>query len=228
MLDDKKIAFITCVNSDWWYSECLLYLKHLKIPENMTAEYIDVRNAASMTAGYNRAMKNSNAKYKIYLHQDTLVVNRNLIGDLLKIFRADDKIGVIGMIGCMNLPKSGVWWDGMRTYGRVLHACEPESVVDSHCDEPEGDYQEVEAVDGLFLATQYDLKWREDLFDGWHMYDASICKEMSRAGYKIAIPNQEKDFWCIHCPKEKPLDPKYRRYQKIFVREYGNELNPEV
>lgn len=228
MLDDKKIAFITCVNSDWWYSECLLYLKHLKIPENMTAEYIDVRNAASMTAGYNRAMKNSNAKYKIYLHQDTLVVNRNLIGDLLKIFRADEKIGVIGMIGCMNLPKSGVWWDGMRTYGRVLHACEPESVVDSHCDEPEGDYQEVEAVDGLFLATQYDLEWREDLFDGWHMYDASICKEMSRAGYKIAIPNQEKDFWCIHCPKEKPLDPKYRRYQKIFVREYGSELNPEV
>ena len=228
MLNDKKIAFITCVNSDWWYSECLLYLKHLKIPENMTAEFIDVRNAASMASGYNRAMKNSDAKYKIYLHQDTLVVNKNLIADLLKIFNSDKKIGVIGMIGCMNLPSTGVWWDGMRIYGRVLHACEPESVVDSHCDEPEGDYQEVESVDGFFLATQYDLNWREDLFDGWHLYDTSLCKEMSRAGYKVAIPNQEKDFWCIHCPKEKPLDPKYRRYQKIFLKEYGAELNPEV
>jgi len=228
MLNDKKIAFITCVNSDWWYSECLLYLKHLKIPENMTAEFIDVRNAASMASGYNRAMKNSDAKYKIYLHQDTLVVNKNLIADLLKIFNSDKKIGVIGMIGCMNLPSTGVWWDGMRIYGRVLHACEPESVVDSHCDEPEGDYQEVESVDGFFLATQYDLNWREDLFDGWHLYDTSLCKEMSRAGYKVAIPNQEKDFWCIHCPKEKPLDPKYRRYQKIFLREYGAELNPEI
>jgi len=228
MLNDKKIAFITCVNSDWWYSECLLYLKHLKIPENMTAEFIDVRNAASMASGYNRAMKNSDAKYKIYLHQDTLVVNNNLIADLLKIFNSDKKIGVIGMIGCMNLPSTGVWWDGMRIYGRVLHACEPESVVDSHCDEPEGDYQEVESVDGFFLATQYDLNWREDLFDGWHLYDTSLCKEMSRAGYKVAIPNQEKDFWCIHCPKEKPLDPKYRRYQKIFLKEYGAELNPEI
>lgn len=228
MLNDKKIAFITCVNSDWWYSECLLYLKHLKIPENMTAEFIDVRNAASMASGYNRAMKNSDAKYKIYLHQDTLVVNKNLIADLLKIFNSDKKIGVIGMIGCMNLPSTGVWWDGMRIYGRVLHACEPESVVDSHCDEPEGDYQEVESVDGFFLATQYDLNWREDLFDGWHLYDTSLCKEMSRAGYKVAIPNQEKDFWCIHCPKEKPLDPKYRRYQKIFLKEYGAELNPEI
>ena len=228
MLNDNKIAFITCVNSDWWYSECLLYLKHLKIPENMTAEFIDVRNAASMASGYNRAMKNSDAKYKIYLHQDTLVVNKNLIADLLKIFNSDKKIGVIGMIGCVNLPSTGVWWDGMRIYGRVLHACEPESVVDSHCDEPDGDFQEVESVDGFFLATQYDLNWRDDLFDGWHLYDTSLCKEMSRAGYKVAIPNQEKDFWCIHCPKEKPLDPKYRRYQKIFLKEYGAELNPEI
>ena len=226
-LDDKKIAFITCVNSDFWYSECLLYLKHLKIPENMTAEFIDIRNAASMTAGYNRAMKNSNAKYKIYLHQDTFVVNKNLIADLLKIF-ADKSIGAVGVIGCMNLPATGVWWDGMRTYGRVLHACEPESVVDSHCDEPEGDFQVVESVDGLFIATQYDLNWREDLFDGWHLYDTSLCKEMSRVGYKIVIPNQKNDFWCIHCPKEKPLDPKYRRYQRIFLQEYGAELNPEV
>ena len=49
MLDEKKVAFITCVNSDWWYNECRLYLEHLKIPEGMTAEFIDVRGAKSMT-----------------------------------------------------------------------------------------------------------------------------------------------------------------------------------
>ena len=62
MLNEKKVAFITCVNSDYWYSECLLYLKHLKIPEGMTAEFIDVHAAESMTSGYNRAMKSSDAK----------------------------------------------------------------------------------------------------------------------------------------------------------------------
>ena len=227
MADEKKVAFITCVNSDYWYSECLLYLKHLKIPEGMTAEIIPIFGATSMTSGYNEAMKKSDAKYKIYLHQDTFVVNKNLISDLLKIF-SDKTVGVVGMIGCLNLPKTGVWWDGMITFGRVLHACEPESVVDSECREPEGDFQEVESVDVLFLATQYDLTWREDLFDGWHLYDTSLCKEMQRAGYKVVVPNQSKDFWCIHCPKEKSLDPKYRKYQKIFLREYGAELHPEV
>ena len=30
---------------------------------------------------------------------------------------------------------------------------------------------EVEGVDGLLMATQYDIPWREDLFDGWDFYD---------------------------------------------------------
>jgi len=226
-MNKNKIAFITCVNNDYWYGECLLYLKHLKLPAGMTAEFIDVRGAKSMAAGYNEGMRRTCAKYKVYLHQDTLIVNKNLASDLLKIF-ADESIGAVGVIGCVNLPKTGVWWDGLRTFGRVLHACEPESVVDSHCAEPIGDYQVVESVDGLFIATQYDLNWREDLFDGWHLYDTSLCKEMQRAGYKVVVPNQSQDFWCMHCPKEKPLSADYHKYQKIFLREYGDELNPEV
>ena len=94
--------------------------------------------------------------------------------------------------------------------------------------EPAGPYQEVEAVDGLFLATQYDIPWREDLFTGWHLYDTSMCKEMQRRGRRVVVPNQSEDFWCIHCPKEKPLAREYKGYQKVFLREYGQELHPEV
>lgn len=225
--DSKKICFITCVNDDDWYDEALLYMKSLNMPEDFSAEYVAVRGASSMTSGYNEGMSRSDAKYKVYLHQDTLVVNKNLVADLISIF-ADKTIGAVGVIGCRSLPKSGVWWDGLRTYGRVLHACEPESVVDSHCMEPDGEYMEVEAVDGLFIATQYDVKWRDDLFTGWHLYDTSQCKEFQRRGFRVVVPNQAKDFWCIHCPKEKPLAHEYKGFQKTFVREYGRELNPEV
>ncbi len=223
----RRICFITCVNDEDWYSECLLYLRHLNIPEGMEAEFLPVRDASSMCEGYNRAMRSSSAKYKVYLHQDTLVVNKNLVRDLLELF-SDETIGLVGVIGCRSLPRSGVWWDGLRTYGRVLHACEPESVVDSQCRQPEGAYMELEAVDGLFLATQYDIPWREDLFTGWHLYDTSACMEMRRRGYRVVVPNQREDFWCIHCPKEKPLAREYKEYQKIFIGEYGNELHPEV
>ncbi len=226
-MDEKKVAFISCVNNDDWYSECELYLDSLNIPAGISVEALPIYNAPSMCAGYNEAMGKTDAKYKVYIHQDTLIVNKNLIHDIIGIFE-DKSIGLIGVIGCKNLPKSGVWWDGLRTYGRVLHACEPESVVDSRCKEPDGEYEEVEAVDGLFLATQYDIPWRDDLFNGWHLYDTSECMEMKRRGFKVVVPNQKKMFWCVHCPEEKPLATEYKGYQRIFIEEYGNELNPEV
>ena len=136
-LDRNKVAFITCVNDDDMYSECLLYLKSLHIPDGITVEYIPIYNAHSMCAGYNEGAQQTSAYYKIYLHQDVLIVNKNIIADLLAIFE-DKTVGLVGMIGCRSLPRSGVWWDGLRTYGRVLHHCEPESVVDSHCMEPDG------------------------------------------------------------------------------------------
>ena len=222
-----KICFITCVNDEDWYSECLLYLQHLEMPEGIQAEYLPIRGAKSMCAGYNEGLRRSDAKYKVYLHQDTLVVNKQLVRDLKALF-ADESIGAVGVIGCRNLPRSGIWWDGMRTYGRVLHACEPESVVDSVGMQPEGAYMEVEAVDGLFIAMQYDIPWREELFTGWHLYDTSICKEVQRSGKRVVVPNQTEEFWCIHCPKEKPLASDYRGYQKTFLKEYGAELHPEV
>ena len=225
--DENKICFITCVNDEEWYSECLLYLKHLDIPDGMQAEYIGIRGAASMAAGYNQAMQQSDAKYKVYLHQDTLLVKKDFVSGIKNIFQ-DESIGAIGVIGCKNLPASGIWWDGMRTFGRVLHACEAESIVDSELQEPRGEYTPVEAVDGLLIAIQYDIPWREDLFTGWHLYDTSQCKEFARRGYRVVVPNQTDGFWCIHCPKEKPLAPEYKGYQKAFLDEYGDELQPEV
>ena len=227
MKNKKEICFITCVNDEAWYAESLLYLKHLQLPAGFSAEYRAVRGASSMAAGYNQAMRQSAAKYKVYLHQDTLIVHKNLAADLLALF-TDPSIGIVGVIGCRALPKSGIWWDGRRTYGRVLHACEAESVVDSELQEPHGPYVPVEAADGLFLATQYDIPWREDLFTGFHLYDTSQCLEFKRQGYQVVLPNQTSGFWCIHCPVGKSLDPKYKGYQKIFLEEYGGELSPEV
>ena len=227
MADDSKIAFITCTNNEEWYDECLLYLKSLEIPEHMTAEFLPIRGAASMAAGYNQGMKATDAKYKVYLHQDVLLVKNDFVRKVLDIFK-DPSIGAIGMIGCRSLPATGVWWDGMRRYGRVLHACEPESIVDSECMEPEGKYIDVEAVDGLLIATQYDVRWRDDLFTGWHFYDTSECMEMKRHGWRVVVPNQADDYWCVHCPVEKPLAPEYKVYQRIFLKEYGHELAPEI
>lgn len=226
MPEGTKIAFISCVNDEEQYQEAQLYLSQLRLPSNVEAEVIGIREADSMCQGYNLGAKETEAKYKVYLHQDVLIVNKNFIYDLLKIFQ-DSSVGAVGMIGARKLPASGVWWDAMRTYGKVLHACIPECSVISKCMEPPEPWIEVEGVDGLLVATQVDLPWREDLFGGFHFYEISMCKEMQRQGYKVVVPHQKR-FWCIHMPHEKPLDPSYKIYQQKFLQEYGDELEPEI
>ena len=91
---DRKFAFISCVNQNAMYEESLRYARALRVPEGYETEFIAVRGASSMTGGYNEAMLRTNARYKIYLHQDVFLVNRDLLFELLSLFQANPRIGL--------------------------------------------------------------------------------------------------------------------------------------
>lgn len=97
-MNDKKICFILCVNNDMYLDECVYYINKLEIPTEYEIDIITVRDADSMTSGYNAAMQTSDAKYKIYIHQDVFLIKKDMIYDILRIFE-DNNIGMIGMIG---------------------------------------------------------------------------------------------------------------------------------
>lgn len=63
-----------------------------------------------------------------------------------------------------------------------------------------GEYQEVQVLDGVFLATSKDIDWREDLFNNWHYYDIAQSFEFQRQGYKVVIPKQRMP-WVLHNDK---------------------------
>ena len=222
-MDENKICFITCVNDEAMYEESLLYVRRLIVPEHMEVEFLPIRNAVSMAAGYNLAMKKSDAKYKVYLHQDVLLLHQDFLVDIVNLFQENESVGMLGVIGCQKLPASGVWWGADRLYGRVLHAPEPESISPAICMDIEGEFCRADVVDGLLLVTQYDILWREDLFDGWHFYDASQCFEFRRQGYEVIIPRQIED-WCMHLVKQKPLGLVYAKYCDVFLKEYRADM----
>ena len=88
----NKVAFITCVKDENVYKTCLEYIEKLIIPSGFSTETIPVYQAVSMTSGYNKAMKQSKAKYKVYLQQDASIMNRNFISDVVDIFRMSLKL----------------------------------------------------------------------------------------------------------------------------------------
>lgn len=216
-MNAQKIAFIICVNNDILFQECVLYLNQLEIPEGMEAEIVEIRQAESMAAGYNEGMESSDAKYKVYLHQDVYIVNTRFIYDILSIFRAREQIGMIGLVGSPKLPVDAVMWHGPR----VRDGNKTEMWEHYRYQLSDGVWN-VQAVDGLLIATQYDLPWRSDIMDGWDFYDISQSFEMQRAGYRVVVPIQNF-CWYIH--DEKPCLNlwNYDKYRKRFLNEYKPE-----
>lgn len=219
MADKSKICFIICSNDELQLQECMLYLNLLHVPEGYQTDVVVVTEAVSMTAGYNEAMQMSNAKYKIYLHQDTFIVEPLFLDHLLKIFCKDRKIGMIGMIGAEKLSKDGVMWHEPRCGGFYRL----EEMIKSGLDKDnlvriKRGHKEVEVIDGFLMATQYDLMWREDIFRGFDFYDVSQCMEFRRAGYKIVVPAQKTD-WVIHACGV-PSFWNYNAERKALLKEY--------
>lgn len=216
--DEKRICFITCVNDERKYEMCLARLKQLLLPENMQAEYIAVRQAKSMCAGYQQAMLMSNAKYKVYLHQDVLILDDSFVLRLLELFTNNKLCGIAGVVGSSNIPKEAVWWQG-RMIGAIVDDWNGE-MKDRRYNEA-GHACPVMALDGLLLATQYDVPWRTDIFDGWHFYDVSACMEFKRMGYWAATIGQPETS-CAHICGRASLNG-YNYYRAQFIREYDGE-----
>lgn len=221
-VDDKKIAVIFCTNDERYEQECLKYIKSLNVPEGMKLEIIPVWNAKGMAAGYNEAMKRSNARYKLYIHHDTFVIKKDMLDILINIFKGNEDVGMLGIFGAVTLPESALWYQSDYKDSRlalyqdaVLTMLKPGTQEISEC------ISDALAIDGVFIATSRDLSWREDIFDGWHYYDISEVNEFRKAGYRTCLINDEKP-WVMHetTMRKDPKDS-YGKYREIYKREYN-------
>lgn len=218
-MNPRKLAAICCTNDEAAYRECQRYLKALRLPAGFELEFVPVTGASGLAAGYNEGMRRTDARYKVYLHQDALIVHPDFLLEVVRLFQAEPSIGIVGLVGARRLPKSGVWWDTEDKVGKVFHTNSGRmDLLDLGAGETP--WTEVEAVDGIVMATQYDLPWREDLFPAWDFYDISQCKEFALAGYKIAVPYQEAP-WCVHDCGRTEIGPAYAESLRTYLAHYG-------
>ncbi len=192
----QEFCFIICTNNVVYAQECIHYINHLHVPDGIQVNVLTVEEAKSLTSAYNEAMQCSQAKYKVYLHHDTFIINRDFISDCLRIFRMDPQIGMIGNIGVKKMPSTGVMWDADR-FGMLYEQHIYETELLSNMFSEKLSYMEVDAIDGFLMVTQYDIPWREDLFCKWDFYDCSQSMEFRRKGYRVVVPWMNGP-WCVH------------------------------
>ena len=217
-MDAKRIEFIVCSNNERALQECAFYIGKLNVPDGYEIGLLSILDGKSITSAYNEAMMASNAKYKVYLHQDVFIFNQNFIRDILEIFGSDETIGMIGVLGGVDLPINGVFfsaWNIGRTKANNIFRSYDLNM------NPSARYVPVQAIDGMIMITQYDIPWREDLFTGWDFYDASQSFEFYRHGYQVVVPYQ-KEAWCMHDLGHVNLK-NYDFFREIFLKEYLTE-----
>lgn len=195
------------------------FLNLLHVPAGYSVDKKVLQGNFSMAQGYNFAMRNSTAKYKIYLSEYLEIVNRNFLKDILSLFENHPELGMLGVLGAKKLPLNGNWRESTERYGKLLLAGKSVNYL-----EVRGvDYEPVQVIDGMIMVTQYDLTWREDLFKDHFFYDSAQCLEFYKAGYAVGIPKQH-EAWCFYHNNTDTLVEFYQE-RELFCREYQAFIN---
>lgn len=191
-MNEKKVSFIVAIYNEQTFSECITYLSKLDIPRGFEVDIISIEKPNTIAEAYNQGLKSSDAKYKVYLNENTLIYNQNFIEDMLRVFNMNLAIGLLGVAGTKIIPTTGIVKNANQRSGKVINKATGELFIWT---EGIDLYERVQTVDGCIMATQYDVPWREDLFTKDDFYDASQSIEFKRAGYLVASAKQQ-EAWC--------------------------------
>ena len=227
-MNDKKFAFIICTNNEVLINECLTYISLLYIPEGYTIDTLTITDAKSITSGYNEGMTASDAKYKIYMHQDVFILNKYMLYDIIDIFNSDSSIGMIGMVGYKTIAPTGKMWDAERCGTTKLYGAlrnypnsfyKYEEYISYKYDLINDGLTDVAIIDGLMMITSQDIPWDEDNLKGWDFYDAFQSIRFLEKSYRIVVPNQIFP-WFIHDDGYILSMWDYNKNRKIFLEKY--------
>lgn len=182
------IAFIISTVDIKAYHAMKENIDKLLCPDGVVKKIVWVKEAVCNGAVYNKINAKVPCYYKVHIQSGVRIVNDNFIADLLKVF-ADKKVAMVGFLGSLEKPVSGRW---QHTVGKVLFAesgglSEKQSMSCS-------DTVFVQLLDGRCFATQGDRHWNEKFSDNYFSM-LSRCNDITRGGYKLAVPYQEQ-AWC--------------------------------
>lgn len=216
---DKHISFIICKSNEIAYQRLMTSLSKLIIPEGIQADIITVTEEENRAKAYNIGMSETTAKYKIYVDENVEINDQYIIKKMLNLFQHDEKVGIVGLSGAKVLPTSGISFLAKKRIGKLI--------IDGELvcwGEVKSQYETVCSVDGYFIATQYDIKWRDDLFFEKTYFDTAQCLEFKKSGYESVVISQELSGCSYY-----PINMEYsRNSQEKFLQEYSFMLYPKV
>ncbi len=85
-MKDHTILVVVCVNNEKLFEQCERQIRNIFVPPGYAVQIFPIRDAKSMASAYNRALSFP-AKYKVYIHQDTYLINRDMFYNLISLLK---------------------------------------------------------------------------------------------------------------------------------------------
>jgi Glycosyltransferase like family len=146
-------------------------------------QLITVSGERSLSKNYNQGITQSIWKTKFFIHEDVDIRDSQipLFFKVQSLFNLFPDTGLVGLVGTTETPQ-GFWWNCKREsiVGHVF--CNGE-YLRWNVDEL---YYDVKIIDGMFMATNTDVKFSEDI-EGFDFYDCDYSSTIRRMGYEIKV-----------------------------------------
>lgn len=204
-------------------------------------------DSSSMCSAYNKGIKQVSRgdEVVVFTHNDVLSIRPDFGYRLLKHFRENSDVDVIGGAGANHL--IGPQWFSSgppRIFGSVLNLVPPQKgkLATStgqleECDIPQHLSLAVFGVpkrlvkgccvlDGFFIAARNKnvLKWDEATFTHFHFYDLDATFNAFQYGYGVAVAN---DLGLLHMSQGGYGQPEWAEQAPRFLKKWAAYLPPQ-
>lgn len=221
MCDEVVISVIICSIDEAKFN--LATQNYTSLLEGIPFEIIGIHDAHSLCEGYNRGVAQSRGSILVFSHDDIEIISQDFKDKLRKYLSYFDIIGVAGTSCLIN----GNWMvagqpfvHGLVTYpnadapGYLVNVYGAETIVVGN----------ICALDGLFFAINRSviekIRFDEDNFDGFHMYDMDFTFTAYLSGFKLAVCN---DILVIH-ESNGDFGGRWEHYNALFLEKHIDRL----
>ena len=186
------------------------------------------RNEYNIFSAYNEGIRRAKGDILCFMHEDVLFHSENF-GKILEQIYLQKDIGAVGIVGAQYMTKvsSAAWWESSPASGCIIQGqTDSNGIYKAHL-ESDGKVEKITDVvvlDGCFITIRANLfkkiKWDDDTFDSFHMYDMDICMQIIHEGYRVCIT---PDILIEH-KSLGTLNPSYYESLRTFKEKWQKQL----
>lgn len=206
-----------------------------KIEESAGAEIEIVvidnsKGGESIFSAYNKGVSRAKGDILCFMHDDVMFLTEEWGKFARRHFDEDERLELMGFAGAHFLPSTPMYWHDspfiseydLTTRGRQTEEC---FFLEHFGDKS---LVEVAAVDGLCFFMRRNIfdnvRFDEETFDGFHLYDMDICMQVRETGYKVAVCN---DILVEHFYNASPSKKGYELFEKnlqLFYNKWSSHF----